>query len=1115
MAPEQASGKEALSAPADIFSLGCVLFECLTGEPLFTGAHVMAVLAKILMAEPPRLDEKLPFAPAGLDALLARMLAKSPDERPADGHAAAAALRGLGEMPAQREERTPSSGRAERALTGSEKRAVAVILVGAPGDAAGGATLEAAAEIELRAEAERHGGHFERLMGGAAIVMLTGAALATDLAAEASRCALSLQRHAPGRPIALSMGRAEITGPLPMGPAIDRAARLASEASADGVRLDDVVAGLLDARFDVREAESSYWLLGERELGEGTRTLLGKATPCVGRELELRMLEGMFAQCVEEATAQAVLVVAPAGAGKSRLAQEFLRLVRARGEGAAIWIGRGDSLRAGSAFGLLGQALRGASGVRDGEAIEVRREKVRARVAEVVAEGERQRVTEFLGEILGTPFPDEDSLPLAAARRDAQLMNEQMRQAFVDFLAGECKKRPVLLLLEDLHWGDRPTVQFLDRALRDLAEAPLFVLAMARPEVHRLFPKLWAGRGAHEVRLRELNRKAIERLTRHVMGDKAGPETVEKLLRLSEGNAFYLEELLRWAAEGRGGELPETVVAMVQSRLGALDADARRILRAASVFGEVCWSGGVVSLLGGAARPSSLRERLAELAEREVLVKRKDSRFPGEEEYAFRHALLREGAYAMLTEEDRALGHRLAGEWLERHGEGDALLLAEHFEKGGDGPRAGSHYLRAAETASRGGDSEAAIARARRGLSCDVPEEARISLLHLICESRVWRVDLIRDALPEAEELLALARPGSKSWSLGAFAKFLSSLASGQIDAAFAMGRAISETEPSPDDLGTLLQVQSGVMTSVLLIMGRLDEAERTQRRIRALTASSGERDTLALYWSSLAFLVGALLAQDRELYRGLCAADTALANAGAVHDRRLVQGTRMLRAMVLWQLGAVAEAERELSAMELPDSEYSMSSSFRPFSLAWMLVERGAFREAHAQAFALVESGRARGLTQDEQLGHWALAEVRRREGDLEGAERDIQQALALLGAASPLNDPPTRATLAALRLAQGRPDEALAAAEEGMARLEELGACLFNRGRSLRLVHVECLRACGKDEAARAALEKARACILAIADEIDDPTYRKTFLEDVPENRQTLALAREWLGP
>ena len=91
---------------------------------------------------------------------------------------------------------------------------------------------------------------------------------------------------------------------------------------------------------------------------------------------------------------------------------------------------------------------------------------------------------------------------------------------------------------------------------------------------------------------------------------------------------------------------------------------------------------------------------LTELTEREVITVREPGRFAGEQEYTFRHATVREAAYAMLTDDDRVLGHKLAGEWLARAGERDAAVLARHFELGGESARAVSFYLRAAEQAA-------------------------------------------------------------------------------------------------------------------------------------------------------------------------------------------------------------------------------------------------------------------------------------------------------------------------------------------------------------------------------------------------------------------------------
>jgi tetratricopeptide (TPR) repeat protein len=1123
IAPEQARGDTSVTAAGDVFSLGSVLFECLTGERAFPGAHVIAVLTKILFEDAPRVRDRRPELPEALDALLARMLSKDPEERPRDGAEAAAALRALGSM------RAAPPGRAGEdaitAITGGERRAVAVILIGAPAESATdtAGTVEIAGSEALREEAEKHGGKLELLVGGMAAVVLSDPGMATDLAAQAARCALGLRAHAEGRPIALTMGRGEPTRRPSVGRAIDQAARLVGDAASAGsaitlrtarersatIALDEVTAGLLDARFDVRLGERGPELHGERALGEGTRTLLGKATPCVGRERDLRALEDLFATCAEERTAQAVLVTAPPGVGKSRLAQELLRAVRARHEGAAVWIARGDPLRTGSAFALLGQAIRGACGIHDGEPIEARREKLSQRVAARFAASDRPRVAELLGELINAPFPDDASPSLRLARADAQLMNDRMLGAFLDFVAAECAAQPTMIVLEDLHWGDLPSAQFLDAALREHADLPLFVFALARPEVHDRFPKLWAARQLYVVRLSELGRKASERLARHVLGDRVGADTIERLVRLSEGNAFYLEELIRATAEGKGADLPETVVAMVQSRLGGLDEASRRLLRAASIFGEVFWAGGVAALLGAADRGI---EGLGELAERELIMRRDESRFPGEEELAFRHALMREGAYAMLTDEDRALGHQLAGEWLERRGERDALVLAEHFERGGEGARAGALYLRAAQQAHVGSDAETTISHARRGLACPVPVEVRAGLLGMLCEASTWKLEALASTRPHAEELVRITAPGTAAWVQGMFVKLFAAFNARELPEVAATLTALMSTAPRPD-AAAQLTFALGTAAYVLDTAGRIEQANAVLARVDAIAREVGELDGSPRLW--LDVIEGARCAYAREdPWAGLERSRTVRATGERLSYRRIIVGSPVIIAMNLWFLGRRDEAERMMISIALPDEELGHGGSIRPFCLAWMLAERGAFGEARAWAERMIASGRARALLVHEGRAHWALAEVLRREGASAEAEQALETALSMLGAVSPLDLPGALATRAALRLAEGRAEEALAAAEQGYALSEAQGACGYFRGPFLRLVRAECLFATGNLEGARAALAEAHARIRRTADRIGDPALRESFLGEVLECVKTLALAREWLG-
>ncbi len=210
------------------------------------------------------------------------------------------------------------------------------------------------------------------------------------------------------------------------------------------------------------------------------------------------------------------------------------------------------------------------------------------------------------------------------------------------------------------------------------------ILGLGRPEVHERFPRLWAEHQVAEIRLGGLTPEASAQLVSDALGDAVAPATTAWLVEQSDGHPLYLEELIRAAARGAGEPRPETVQAMIEARLERLDPEARRALRAASVFGETFWAGGVAALSGA----GDLARRLGDLAGEELVIRRASGRFAGEAELAFHHALVREVAYATLTDEDRRLGHRLAGAWLEGAGETDAMVLAAHFEAGGDLERA-------------------------------------------------------------------------------------------------------------------------------------------------------------------------------------------------------------------------------------------------------------------------------------------------------------------------------------------------------------------------------------------------------------------------------------------
>ncbi len=1141
MAPEQARSGSPIDTRVDVFALGCVLFEALTGAPAFAGAHLMAMLAKILFEEAPRVSDLRPEVPEALDLLVASMLAKNPDERPRDGAAVARAIAGLGAVPSDGPRSSPLSQRT--ALTGGELRLLSVVLVGPPrgGGSAplghDGSTAKAGSGFRVRAGesdadgrmrdiAEGRGGRFERLADGSAMVTLAGSTrIAADQASLGARCALALRTAVPERSLSLATGRAEVNGRMPVGEAINRAARLLAErspvmtgpgpapgAEADAypfIAIDEVTAGLLDARFTVNRGPGGFELHGEREAAGGVRTLMGTPTVCVGRDRGIATLDAMFVETVEGPSAQAVLVTAPAGAGKSRLLHEVLRAVRRRHSTVEVWTGRGDSLRVGSAFSALGQALRVACGVAGGEHIAVRQHKIRARTARHVAAAEQLRVAAFIGEIVGTLFPDEDSVPLRAARQDALLMSEQMRRAFEDFVRAEAAAHPLLIVLEDLHWGDLPSVRFLDHALRALRDCPLMVIGLARPEVHELFPKLWEERGVQEMRLRELTPKAGQRLVRQVLGDRVDAATMARLVAQADGHPFFLEELIRAVAEGRGDALPGTVLATVEGRLEGLEVEARRVLRAASIFGGAFWLDGVAALLGGDKSPQT-RQWLSTLVDREVLVRRPESRFPGEQEYGFRHSLLREGAYAMLTDDDRIIGHRLAAGWLERRGESDAMTLAGHLERAGQPERAGVFYLRAAEGAQRGNDTEATMRRAKRGLECDVSPAVRLALIGILCESHTWRREWAL-AEPFAEEVLRLAPAGSEAWAQAAPAKLLIALSIGRTDDFLATLDLLQTVEPAPGAVG-MVAFGLAAGSFILASGGRFGLSTPVLRRLETIVAPIADRDPVARAWLQVTQAFHHAWAEE--------APALALSRARAAHAGFLEAGhtrgaavAQVLAGMNNWFLGRLGEAERELRAtVAINDEELGFASATRAVLLVGVLADKGALSEARLAAARVIEHGRARGIPADEGRGRWLLAEVLRRSGELEAAEREVAPSIELL-AVSPLNQAAATATLAAVLLARGRAAEALVAAHSAMDRYEVMGAFGY-RGSFVRLVLAEALEAAGELHEARAALASARDRLLSRAAAIPDPEARRAYLEGLPENARTLLLARDRLG-
>ncbi len=564
-------------------------------------------------------------------------------------------------------------------------------------------------------------------------------------------------------PICIVSGRGLVSARVVDGKVLDRGVRALRMTRPGPIHLDSASAEMLTGRFNIERTGTTAYLRAESTMLDSRPLLLGKATPCVGRTRELATLEVVFAGCSAECVASPVLVVGAPGAGKSRLGREFIEKIRRVDTPMTILTGRAPSLGAGSPFGMIADAIRKTSAIQEADPIDLRRHKLSARLSAHLEGQALSRATAFLGELIGTTFPDDHDPALRAARESPQLMGDSMCAAWDAWLTAECAAAPVLLVLEDLQWGDAATVKLVDSTLRNFRDRPLMVLALARPEVATQFPGLWSEREVQTIKLGPLSKRAAEQLVTEALGAQATPEAVARIVERADGNPFYLEELVRAVAAGRVDAFPDSVLGTVEARLDAEGSEAKRVLRAASVFGERFSKGGLAALLGGERHADEAGEWLKTLAARELVGPASIAVGSADPQYAFRHAIVREAAYATLTEEDRVLGHRLAAEWLERTGYADAATMAEHFLRGAEPGRAIRWYVRAAEQALEANDLGAAIARARRGAECGAAGVALGELRLIEAEATLWRGDLAlaEDCAVEATYLLAT---GSSSW---------------------------------------------------------------------------------------------------------------------------------------------------------------------------------------------------------------------------------------------------------------------------------------------------------------------------------------------------------------
>ncbi len=392
----------------------------------------------------------------------------------------------------------------------------------------------------------------------------------------------------------------------------------------------------------------------------------GPEAPFIGRHDELTLLKDLYHATAREKRARLVSVVGPAGIGKSRLGREFLNHVDAEADDFWLHHGRSPAYGEGLTFWALGEMIRQRAGLAETDDEATTRAGIHAMVAEHIPdEADRRWIEPAMLSLLGLG--------------DGSIGTEQLFGAWRSFFERLASDVPVVLVFEDLHWADSGMLDFVDYLLEWSRSQPIYILTLARPELLERRPTWGAGkRQFTSVYLEPLPEPAIrELLTGLVPG--LPDQAARAIAARADGVPLYAVETVRMlVADGRlvetdgvytpSGDLstlavPESLTALIASRLDALETDARALAQDASVLGQRFTIAGLAAVSGLEA--STLTPLLETLVRRELLAMETDPRSPERNQYGFVQSLIREVTYNTLARRDRKIRHLAAARFFE------------------------------------------------------------------------------------------------------------------------------------------------------------------------------------------------------------------------------------------------------------------------------------------------------------------------------------------------------------------------------------------------------------------------------------------------------------------